>query len=84
MAEARYSRRMKRLHSGSSPFDPAKVPAFNVAAAKLPSFPDKDEQGRSIRCVSLQSSCHIGSADSLSAPGHLFYPLSPFAIFEWQ
>ena len=46
MAEARYYRRMKREHQGSSHFDPRKIPAFN--ARHLPEYPDVDSKGRII------------------------------------
>jgi hypothetical protein len=57
MAEARYMRRMKRLHQGPSPFDPSKTPAFN--ARSLPTYPDVDSDGRTIWCGlgALHSCC---------------------------
>ena len=42
MAEARYLRKMKREHKGSSPFDPRKVAAFS--GRNLPVYPDVEKE----------------------------------------
>ena len=49
MAEARYLRRMKRMHEGRSPFDPKKVTAFDAKRANLPDFPNTAPDGSVIR-----------------------------------